>query len=132
VEKPLAIEEERLAAIEAFYGENDGPLLVTGFNDVSRQRSCECASFVADRTSPLVGDYRMNAGYVELDHWVHGPEGGGRNIGEACHVYDVFDSLSDAKSSPSPQRRSGLRRNGGRAPTISSRRSATRMAQSAR
>ena len=34
----------------------------------------------------------MNAGYVPLDHWVHGPEGGGRNIGEACHVYDVFDA----------------------------------------
>jgi predicted dehydrogenase len=24
---------------------------------------------------------------------VHGAEGGGRNIGEACHVYDLFDSL---------------------------------------
>ena len=24
---------------------------------------------------------------------MHGPEGGGRNIGEACHVYDLFDSL---------------------------------------
>ena len=35
----------------------------------------------------------MNAGYIPLDHWVHGPEGGGRNIGEACHVYDVFDAL---------------------------------------
>ena len=35
----------------------------------------------------------MNAGYIPLDHWVHGPEGGGRNIGEACHVYDLFDSL---------------------------------------
>jgi predicted dehydrogenase len=37
----------------------------------------------------------MNAGYIPLDHWVHGPEGGGRNIGEACHVYDLFDSLVD-------------------------------------
>ena len=35
----------------------------------------------------------MNVGYIPLDHWVHGPEGGGRNIGEACHVYDLFDSL---------------------------------------
>ena len=24
------------------------------------------------------------------DHWVHGAEGGGRNIGEACHFYDLF------------------------------------------
>jgi len=35
----------------------------------------------------------MNAGYIPLDHWVHGPEGGGRNIGEACHIYDLFNSL---------------------------------------
>src|SRR5204862_7432358 len=34
-------------------------------------------------------------GYLPLDHWVHGREGGGRNIGEACHVYDVFDALVD-------------------------------------
>jgi predicted dehydrogenase len=48
---------------------------------------------LASRATPLVADYRMNAGYLPLDHWVHGPEGGGRNIGEACHVYDVFDAL---------------------------------------
>jgi predicted dehydrogenase len=35
----------------------------------------------------------MNAGYLPLDHWTHGPEGGGRNIGEACHIYDVFGVL---------------------------------------
>jgi predicted dehydrogenase len=35
----------------------------------------------------------MNAGYIPLDHWIHGPEGGGRNIGEACHIYDLFNSL---------------------------------------
>ena len=52
---------------------------------------------LADRTSPLVANYRMNAGYIPLDHWVHGPEGGGRNIGEACHVYDLFDFLTGAE-----------------------------------
>jgi predicted dehydrogenase len=41
-------------------------------------------------------DYRLNGGYIPLDHWVHGPEGGGRNIGEACHMYDVFRSLAGA------------------------------------
>jgi predicted dehydrogenase len=38
----------------------------------------------------------MNAGYLPPEHWVHGPEGGGRNIGEACHVYDLFDFLTGA------------------------------------
>ena len=40
--------------------------------------------------------YRLNAGYIPLDHWVHGAEGGGRNIGEACHMYDVFRFLAGA------------------------------------
>jgi predicted dehydrogenase len=38
--------------------------------------------------------YRLNAGYLPLDHWVHGPQGGGRNVGEACHMYDVFRFLA--------------------------------------
>jgi predicted dehydrogenase len=41
-------------------------------------------------------DYRMNAGHLPPTHWVHGPEGGGRNIGEACHIYDLFDALTGA------------------------------------
>ncbi len=40
--------------------------------------------------------YRLNAGYIPLDHWVHGAQGGGRNIGEACHMYDVFRFLAGA------------------------------------
>jgi predicted dehydrogenase len=28
---------------------------------------------------------------------VHGPEGGGRNLGEACHIYDLFTLLASAE-----------------------------------
>jgi len=41
----------------------------------------------------MIINYRMNAGHIPLDHWVHSKEGGGRNRGEACHVYDVFQYL---------------------------------------
>ena len=51
---------------------------------------------VAGRRSPLMIQYRLNAGYIPLDHWVHGPHGGGRNVGEACHMYDVFRFLAGA------------------------------------
>jgi predicted dehydrogenase len=43
-------------------------------------------------------DYRMNAGHIPRDHWVHGAEGGGRNLGEACHIYDLFTFLADAEA----------------------------------
>ena len=39
----------------------------------------------------------MNAGFIPQDHWVHGPEGGGRNLGEACHIYDLFTAFSNSK-----------------------------------
>ena len=93
VEKPLALTEDELAAIEGFYDRTDGPLLMTGFNRRFSPAIARARELLAGRTTPIVADYRMNAGYIPLDHWVHGPEGGGRNIGEACHVYDVFDAL---------------------------------------
>jgi predicted dehydrogenase/threonine dehydrogenase-like Zn-dependent dehydrogenase len=95
VEKPLALNEPELAEIEAFYRDagDSAPLLMTGFNRRFSPAAQRVRAALANRTTPLVADYRMNAGYIPLDHWVHGPEGGGRNIGEACHVYDLFDSL---------------------------------------
>jgi predicted dehydrogenase/threonine dehydrogenase-like Zn-dependent dehydrogenase len=96
VEKPLALNEEELAAIEAFFAGRDAPLLMTGFNRRFSPAAVRARELLAGRASPLVADYRMNAGFIPLDHWVHGPEGGGRNIGEACHIYDLFLSLVGA------------------------------------
>ena len=97
VEKPLALTEEELDAIEIFFrGRESGPLLMTGFNRRFSPAAARMRELLAQRTSPLVANYRMNAGYIPLDQWVHGTEGGGRNIGEACHIYDLFDFLTDA------------------------------------
>ncbi len=46
----------------------------------------------------MIINYRMNAGYIALDHWVHDQiQGGGRNIGEACHIYDLLTYLTQSK-----------------------------------
>jgi predicted dehydrogenase len=98
VEKPLALSDEELAAIETFYADRaEGPLLMTGFNRRFSPAAAQLRELLDGRTSPIVANYRLNAGYIPLDHWVHGPEGGGRNIGEACHVYDLFDFLTGAE-----------------------------------
>jgi predicted dehydrogenase/threonine dehydrogenase-like Zn-dependent dehydrogenase len=95
VEKPLALHPEELEEIERFYAESSSaPVLMTGFNRRFSPAVQRLRERLAGRSAPIVADYRMNAGYIPLDHWVHGPEGGGRNIGEACHVYDVFDALT--------------------------------------
>lgn len=98
VEKPLSMTEEGLDAIEAFYAANPkGPLLMTGFNRRFSPAVVAAQEAMRNRTSPMIVNYRMNAGYIPSDHWVHGPHGGGRNIGEACHIYDLFNALTGSQ-----------------------------------
>lgn len=95
VEKPLTLREDELSEIRRFYAENrNGPLLMVGFNRRFSPAMTAVRRVLENRTTPIIANYRMNAGYIPLDHWVHGSEGGGRNIGEACHIYDLFSSLT--------------------------------------
>lgn len=100
VEKPLCLNATELASFTDFYegGEQGKPLLMTGFNRRFSPFSRAIAQKTASRTNPLVMNYRVNAGYFPPDTWVQGPEGGGRNIGEACHFYDLFVMLAGAEA----------------------------------
>lgn len=100
LEKPLALSAEELAQISLFYERDQAlpkPLLLTGFNRRFSPHARRIKEFVMRRASPMIMTYRMNAGFIPPDHWVHGPEGGGRNLGEACHIYDLFTYLTDAR-----------------------------------
>ena len=96
VEKPLALNAAELGLIEQFYAGRgaDAPLLMTGFNRRFSPAVARVRQLIRERSAPLLINYRMNAGYLPATHWVHGPEGGGRNIGEACHIYDVFQAIT--------------------------------------
>lgn len=98
VEKPLALTWDELERVSAVGRRLDatGPMLLVGFNRRFSPALVAVKELVAGRRAPLVIDYRLNAGYIPLDHWVHGPHGGGRNVGEACHMYDVFRFLAGA------------------------------------
>jgi predicted dehydrogenase len=98
VEKPLALTKPELDALVAFYadGSADRPILTTGFNRRFSAYGRRIAELTRARSNPMVITYRMNAGYIPLDHWVHTEEGGGRNRGEACHIYDLFTYLTGA------------------------------------
>jgi len=101
VEKPLALNADDLAAVQQFYdGSHEGatPLLLTGFNRRFSPFARNIAAAVRDRMNPLMINYRMNAGRVPIDSWVHGPEGGGRNLGEACHIYDFFTFVTQSRA----------------------------------
>ncbi|HLM69751.1 MAG TPA: bi-domain-containing oxidoreductase, partial [Longimicrobium sp.] len=98
VEKPLGVNAAEAERIRAFYAQaGDGaPLLLTGFNRRFSPVARRMAEIVRGRSAPMMLDYRMNAGYLPPEHWLRAPGQGGRNIGEACHVYDLFTCLVDA------------------------------------
>lgn len=99
VEKPLALTQAELDEIVAFYDRagQAAPLLLTGFNRRFSSYARRIAEITANRTNPMVLNYRMNAGYIAPGHWVHTSEGGGRNRGEACHIYDLFTFLTGSR-----------------------------------
>jgi len=98
VEKPLCLNKQELEKILDFYAKNpDGPILLTGFNRRFSTYAKKIHQVAQKRVNPMVINYRMNAGFLPLQHWVHGEEGGGRNIGEACHIYDLFTFLTGSK-----------------------------------
>ena len=101
VEKPLALTQADLLAVEGFYHSVGAgvkaPVLLTVFNRRFSPVAQRMKQLVAGRTNPMILNYRMNAGYIPLDSWVHTAEGGGRNMGEACHIYDLFTFLTGAK-----------------------------------
>jgi len=113
VEKPLCLTEAELAAIESFYAEKgDGaPILLTGFNRRFSRYAQAIIAAAAQRSNPLVMSYRVNAGHIPSDHWVHSAEGGGRNLGEACHFYDLFIAI--AGSVPQAVTATSIRQAGG-------------------
>lgn len=101
VEKPLCTRIEELEAIRRFFNthhqkpNSNLPVLMVGFNRRFSKYAQEIKKHVQHRINPLFIHYRMNAGYIPLDHWVHTEEGAGRIIGEACHIIDIFSYLID-------------------------------------
>jgi predicted dehydrogenase len=69
---------------------------MVGFNRRFAPAICLLREILAQRRTPVMISYRLHGGYIPLDHWVQGPQGGGRNLGEACHIYDLFRSLAGA------------------------------------
>jgi len=117
-EKPLAINEEELKEISVTLSrigdkgqESEGvsthnpqlatlsslpryPQLMVGFNRRFAPLALHLHEFIHGRQEPLVAHYRVNAGYLPLNHWLHDPQqGGGRIIGEGCHFVDFMTFL---------------------------------------
>lgn len=98
VEKPLCMKQDELEEIREEYLKRNIHLMV-GFN----RRFSPFVQKIMDifpPDSPKGTTYRINAGIVPPDHWIHDKEiGGGRIIGEVCHFVDLVMLISGARIS---------------------------------
>jgi predicted dehydrogenase/threonine dehydrogenase-like Zn-dependent dehydrogenase len=92
LEKPMALNLEELERLEAVLQETGVPFMV-GFNRRFSLAARRAKEILVGCRGPLMVLYRVNAGYLPPDHWVHTEEGGGRIAGEACHMFDLFQYL---------------------------------------
>jgi len=98
VEKPLCIRYEDLGEIRKAYSNSQARLML-GFNRrfapmVKKIREV----FPAGQS--LAIQYRINAGALPADHWIHNPEtGGGRILGEVCHFIDLCTFIAQSEIS---------------------------------
>jgi predicted dehydrogenase len=94
-EKPLAISENDLSLVQDALMEAVSSMLMVGYNRRFAPFSLRLKDFLSDRSEPMVIHYRVNAGFIPLNHWVHDPLiGGGRLIGEGCHFIDYLSFLT--------------------------------------
>lgn len=96
-EKPLAVDLAGLDVVLAS-ASHSGPVLAVGFNRRFSPLLVELREVLRSGSrGPITAIYRVAAGAVPSDNWVHDlAEGGGRAIGEGCHFVDSLAFLVDA------------------------------------
>ena len=87
-EKPLALTLEELERVLAAAAEAPG-ILAVGFNRRYSPSLGELRRFVSAEGRTMVASYRVSAGALPAEHWIHDlSQGGGRALGEVCHFVD--------------------------------------------
>jgi predicted dehydrogenase/threonine dehydrogenase-like Zn-dependent dehydrogenase len=96
VEKPLALDEDGVRAVLNAW-QSSGRVLMVGFNRRFAPTYQQLKATCVNRRGPLVMSYRINAGAVAAGAWVLDPvQGGGRLLGEVCHMVDLLVDLVGA------------------------------------
>ena len=102
VEKPLALTESEVDAIEVAYravqaADGKSPLLMVGYNRRFAPQIVKMSALLDAMATPKAMVMTVNAGAVPANHWTQDREvGGGRIVGEACHFIYLLRSLAGA------------------------------------
>jgi predicted dehydrogenase/threonine dehydrogenase-like Zn-dependent dehydrogenase len=97
LEKPMALSQAQLAELMDAWRKS-GRILQLGFNRRFAPTFERLKAGFRGRRPPLVMAYRVNAGSVPASSWVVDPvQGGGRVVGEVCHMLDTLVDLAGAR-----------------------------------
>ena len=98
VEKPLAIHENEIEMIKKTINETGNTHLTVGYNRRFSSHIYKINEHIGSSRSSLNIVATMNAGFIDKDHWVNDLNiGGGRIIGEACHLIDLCVYLTNSR-----------------------------------
>ncbi len=103
VEKPLCLTLEQLKEIEGIIdnklaNNQSLPLLMVGFNRRFAPQIKKMKMLLKGVPEPKSFIMTMNAGAIPADHWTQDAAiGGGRIVGEACHLIDLMRFLAGSK-----------------------------------
>ena len=111
VEKPLCLAGTELddvrQALDDARAAGQDPCLMVGFNRRFSPHAHAVRRAFADRGTPMVVAYRVNAGAVPAGSWLVDPAEGGRIVGEGCHFVDFCGALIDAEPAAVTAHRAG-------------------------
>ncbi len=95
VEKPAALSFEELTELKKALKGYD-KLYTVGFNRRYSDVIVRLKEMLS-KDKPIMANYVFNNSFLPEDHWVNTEEGGGRVIGEACHIFDLFNFLTGSR-----------------------------------
>lgn len=95
VEKPLALTIDELDDVERTYADTPQLMLMIGFNRRFAPHVVKMKQLLDTMHEPRMFVVVMNAGAIPSSHWTQDVSvGGGRIIGEACHMIDLLRHLA--------------------------------------
>lgn len=95
-EKPMALNKKDVKKIILALSKSNCAYTV-GFNRRFSPLIQKIKKQIEHSSQPILATYFMNAGFIPQEHWTQKVQGGGRNLGEACHIYDLFTYLTGKK-----------------------------------
>ena len=96
-EKPMVTDFDQLEQMKTFLHTHPGAPFCVDYNRTFAPLIKKIKPTVQKRNTPLMIQYRMNAGFIPKEHWIQTEIGAGRIIGEACHIFDLFCYLTESE-----------------------------------